>query len=246
MNRQLAVILCFAVLGFSSLPSQSWAQAKTAKACTEEWRADKAGFQAKGITEKAYVAECRSSGATTPAAAPAPAAPPPKPVIAAPAPAPSSAGQAKTAKACIEEWRADKAGFQAKGITQKAYVAECRGGPAAVPTAAPAPAPAAPAPKPTVAAPAPAPAPTAAERPAQAPVARAPSNGTPSAAGQFATEAQAKANCPIDTVVWVNLRSKIYHFSGTHNYGNTKDGAYMCERDTAAQGMRAAKNEQHP
>ena len=59
-------------------------------------------------------------------------------------------------------------------------------------------------------------------------------------------EAQEKANCPIDTVVWVNLRSKIYHFSGTRNYGNTKDGAYMCERDTAAQGMRAAKNEQHP
>ena len=143
MNRQLAVILCIAVLGFSSLPSQSWAQAKTAKACTAEWRADKAGFQAKGITEKAYVAECRS-GAATPTAVPAPAAPPPKPVIAAPAPAPSSAGQAKTAKACIEEWRADKAGFQAKGITQKAYVAECRGGPTAVPTAAPGPAPAAP------------------------------------------------------------------------------------------------------
>jgi len=170
---------------------------------------------------------------------PAPAAPPPKPVIAAPAPAPSDAGQAKTAKACIEEWRADKAGFQAKGITQKAYVAECRGGPAAIPTAAPAP-------KPTVAEPAPAPAPTTAERPAQAPVARAPSSGIPSAAGQFTTEAQAKANCPIDTVVWVNLRSKIYHFSGTRNYGNTKDGAYMCEKDTGAQGMRAAKNEQHP
>ena len=242
MNRQLAVILCFAVLGFSSLPSQSWAQAKTAKACTEEWRADKAGFQAKGITEKAYVAECRSGGAATPAAAPAPAAPPPKPVIA--APAPSGTGQPKTAKGCIEEWRADKAGFQAKGITQKAYVEECRGGATAVPTAVPAPAPAAPAPKPTVAAPTPAPA--TAERPAQAPIARAPSNGTPPAAGQFATEAQAKATCPIDTVVWVNLRSKIYHFSGTHNYGNTKDGAYMCERDTAAQGMRAAKNEQHP
>jgi hypothetical protein len=61
MNRQLAVILCFAVLGFSSLPSQSWAQAKTAKACTEEWRADKAGFQAKGIPvfEKARSAPAR-------------------------------------------------------------------------------------------------------------------------------------------------------------------------------------------
>jgi hypothetical protein len=244
MNRQLTVLLCTVVVGFASLPSQSWAQAKTAKACTEEWRADKAGFQAKGITEKAYVTECRAGGAATPTAAPAPAPAAPKPTVAAPAPAPVGAGQGKTAKVCTEEWRADKAAFQAKGITEKAYVAECRGGAAAVPTAAPAPAPAAPAPKPTAAAPAPAPA--TAERPVQAPVARAPSSGTPSGAGQFATEAQAKANCPIDTIVWVNLRSKIYHFSGTHNYGNTKDGAYMCERDTAAQGMRAAKNEQHP
>jgi hypothetical protein len=246
MNRQLAVVLCAAVVGFASLPSKSWAQAKTAKACTEEWRADKAGFQAKGITEKAYVTECRAGGAATPTVAPAPAPAAPKPTVAAPAPAPARAGQGKTAKACTEEWRADKAGFQARGITEKAYVTECRGGVTAVPTAAPAPAPAAPAPKPTAATPAPAPAPATAERPAQAPVARAPSSGTPAGAGQFATEAQAKANCPIDTIVWANLRSKIYHFSGTHNYGNTKDGAYMCERDTAAQGMRAAKNEQHP
>lgn len=243
MNRQLAVILCSAVLGYSSLPTESWAQGKTIKACTEEWRADKAGFQAKGITEKAYVVQCRGGGAATPTAAPAPApaAPASRPTAAAPAP---NTGQPKTAKACIEEWRADKAGFQAKGITEKAYVAECRGGAAATPTAAPAPAPAAPPPKPTAAAPAQAPVTT--ERPAQAPVARAPSTGTPSAAGQFATEAQAKASCLTDTVVWVNLRSKIYHFSGTHNYGTTKDGAYMCERDTVAQGMRAAKNEQHP
>jgi hypothetical protein len=46
--------------------------------------------------------------------------------------------------------------------------------------------------------------------------------------------------------VWVNLTSKIYHFSGTRSYGNTKHGAYMCEHDTAAAGMRAAKNETHP
>lgn len=239
MNRQLATILCAAVFGASLVPSESWAQAKTVKACTEEWRADKAGFQAKGITEKAYVVQCRAGSAATPTAAPA--APAPGPTTTAPAP---STGQPKTAKACIEEWRADKAGFQAKGITEKAYVAQCRGGAAMTP----APVPAAPAPlRPS--ANAPAQAPVATERPAQAPVARtttAPSTGTPSAAGQFATEAQAKANCPTDTVVWANLHSKIYHFSGTRNYGTTKDGAYMCERDTAAQGMRAAKNEQHP
>ena len=218
---------------------------KTAKACVEEWRADKAGFQAKGITQKAYVADCRAGTASTPAAAPPPttATPAPNPS----APTPAAAGQ-KTAKACTEEWRADKTGFQAKGITERAYVAACRAGTVATPETAPAPAPttAAPAPAPTTAAPAPAP---SASRPAQPPYGtteRGPSTGSPSGAGQFANEAQAKATCLGDTVVWVNLRSKIYHFAGTHNYGNTKDGAYMCERDTAAQGMRAAKNEQHP
>jgi hypothetical protein len=46
--------------------------------------------------------------------------------------------------------------------------------------------------------------------------------------------------------VWVNLHSKIYHYAGHKTYGKTKTGAYMCERDTAAQGMRASKNEKPP
>jgi hypothetical protein len=307
MKKPLSILACTLVIGFGGLPTHALAQAKTAKACAEEWRADKAGFQAKGITEKAYVADCRAGTASAPAAAPGPMSPPPAatntgqktakacaeewradkagfqaksiterayvadcragtspnpaPTAAAPAPspmtpAPAAAGQ-KTAKACAEEWRADKAGFQAKGITEKAYVAACRSGTVATPAAAPAPAPTptiaapapAPAPAPPAAAPAPAPAPSASRPSAQPPYGtteRGPSTGVPSGAGQFANEAQAKATCLGDTVVWVNLRSKIYHFAGTHNYGNTKDGAYMCERDTAAQGMRAAKNEQHP
>jgi hypothetical protein len=246
MKKPLSILACTLVIGFATMSSHAWAQAKTAKACTEEWRADKAGFQAKGITEKAYVASCRAGTAATPAAAPSPTATAPSPV--APSPAATNAGQ-KTAKACTEEWRADKAGFQAKGITEKVYVAACRAGTVATPATAPTPAPptAAPTPAPTTAAPAPAP---SASRPsAQTPYGtteRGRSTGSPSGAGQFANEAQAKATCPGDTVVWVNLRSKIYHFAGTHNYGNTKDGAYMCERDTAAQGMRPAKNEQHP
>jgi hypothetical protein len=47
-------------------------------------------------------------------------------------------------------------------------------------------------------------------------------------------------------VVWANLNSHIYHFSGYRNYGTTKDGAYMCESDTVAAGFRAPKNEAHP
>jgi hypothetical protein len=248
MRKPLSILACSLVIGVGAVSSHAWAQAKTAKACTEEWRADKANFQAKGITEKAYVADCRAGTASAPAAAPATAptaaAPAPRPMP--PSPAATNVGQ-KTAKACVEEWRADKANFQAKGITEKAYVAACRDGTVATPATAPAPTTAAPAPAPTTAAPAPAP---SASRPSvQTPYGtteRGPSTGSPSGAGQFANEAQAKATCPGDAVVWVNLRSKIYHFAGTHNYGNTKDGAYMCERDTAIQGMRAPKNEQHP
>ncbi len=61
--------------------------------------------------------------------------------------------------------------------------------------------------------------------------------------GQFASEADAKASCAGDTVVWVNIGTKVYHRAGAASYGTTKRGAYMCEKDTAAAGFRAAKNE---
>src|SRR6516225_9170093 len=122
--------LCLAIIGASILSFPVAAQQKTVKACQEEWRANKADNQANGITEKAYVAQCRAGGS---AASPAPA----------PASSTSSAapaGTQKTVKACQEEWRANKADNQAKGITEKAYVAQCRARSSA---ANPAPAPAA-------------------------------------------------------------------------------------------------------
>jgi hypothetical protein len=71
-------------------------------------------------------------------------------------------------------------------------------------------------------------------------------NTTPSVAGQFASEQEARYRCPSDTIVWVNERSHIYHFPGTNNYGHTKRGAFMCEADAKAGGARAAMNEHHP
>jgi hypothetical protein len=47
------------------------AVAKTAKECTQEWRADKAGMQARGVKEKAYVEQCKGAGREPTAAAPA-------------------------------------------------------------------------------------------------------------------------------------------------------------------------------
>ena len=147
-----------------------------------------------------------------------------------------AAAQHKTAKACQEEWRAKKADFQAKGITEKAYVTQCRSAAGAA-----TPAPAAPAastkPKATQSA---APASSAA-RPSPPAAATAPTG-----ANQYSTEAQAKARCGSATVVWVNLGSKIYHFAGHKSYGHTKSGAYMCESNAMNESMRAAKNEKHP
>jgi hypothetical protein len=37
-------------------------------------------------------------------------------------------GQQKSAKACLQEWRANKAAKEANGITQKAFLAQCRAG----------------------------------------------------------------------------------------------------------------------
>jgi hypothetical protein len=152
--------------------------------------------------------------------------------------------QQKTEKECQAEWQANKAANQAAKITEKAYVDKCRTeGAAATPAAAkPAPAPATP---PATPAAAPAkPAATPAAPPAAKP---APTAATaPAGANEFAAEALAKARCPTDTVVWANLKSKIYHFSGNKDYGTTKEGAYMCEKDALGQGVRAAKNEKHP
>jgi hypothetical protein len=299
MTRQIAVVICSAVLGLMMFSSHVVAQQKTVAACRDEWRANKAANQSAGITEKAYVAQCRGGAAPTQTTA-APVAPPP------PAPTAAPATGQKTAAACRDEWRANKAANQAAGITEKAYVTQCRGGAAptqttATPAASPPPVPsAAPAtgqktvaacrdewrankasnqaagvtekayvaqcrggaaPAQTTAAPAapPPPAPSAAPAPAPAPTASAPPpNSAPAPArpstlpsnqlgtNEFATEAQAKSRCPADTVVWANLPSRIYHFSDTRYYGETKSGAYMCERDALSAGMRAAKNETHP
>jgi hypothetical protein len=243
MRVWFTMIIGTALLGLSALPAPVLAQQKTVRACQEEWRANKAENQAKGITEKAYVAQCRAGGS---AAQPVPAAP-----AARTAPIPSAAAPApqKTVRVCRDEWRANREGYQAAKVTEKAYVEKCRAGETIAlpaPTASPSSAPnaAAPSSRPTTppssapSATAPSPAPTSPSAP--------PATATPTGAGEFQSEAQAKAHCPGDTVVWANLSSKIYHFAGYRSYGNTKRGAYMCEREATMQGFRASKTEKRP
>jgi hypothetical protein len=225
--------------------TRSGGSAKTVKECDAEYAANKDAIKGAGQKKKDFVAACRAGNETIPSgAATAPAA---TPSAAPPAPAATTGG--KTAKECDAEYKANKDAIKASGQKKKDFVAACRAGNETVPSGAAAPTPtaspaapaptAAPAPSaapPTTAAPAPAPAPTATE-PESAPAATAPVS---------ASEAQAQASCPSDTVVWVNTRSGIYHFKGTHNYGTTKRGTYMCEAAAKAAGDRAAENEKHP
>lgn len=146
--------------------------------------------------------------------------------------------QQKTVKACQDEWRANKDANQAIGLTERAYVDKCRVSSAAQPPAATAGAP--PAAAKTAVAPSSAPTSQKAAKPAA--TAALASTGT----NEFSAEAQARTHCPTDTVIWANLKSRIYHFSGSKDYGTTKEGAYMCEKDAVAKGVRAAKNEKHP
>ena len=151
---------------------------------------------------------------------------------------------AKTTKECDAEYASRKADIQAAKEKKADFIAACKAlatgettpiaaGGAAAGSAAPA-APAA----------APASPPAAPKAPAMS--AGKPSGGGATGANEYATEADAKAKCGSDIVVWVNLKSKIYHFSGNRDYGTTKEGTYMCEKQAMDAGSRAAKNEKHP
>ena len=57
----------------------------------------------------------------------------------------------------------------------------------------------------------------------------------------FSTEQLAKQHCPSDTIVWLNLNTRVYHVKGEHLYGNTKNGAYVCQKEADKAGNRATR-----
>ena len=61
---------------------------------------------------------------------------------------------------------------------------------------------------------------------------------------RFASEAEARSNCGTDAIVWVDMRSHVYHAAGSRGYGTTGHGAFMCRAQAKRTGsFRAAKNE---
>src|SRR5216683_1575274 len=73
MRMEFVATLSAVLAGCLAASSPAFAQQKTVKECQSAWQADKPGNQAKGITEKAYVDQCRAgagSAASRPAATP--------------------------------------------------------------------------------------------------------------------------------------------------------------------------------
>src|ERR1700716_2285662 len=100
--KLFGVVICVGLFALTAFPARLLAQQKTVKACQEEWRRNTPAKQATGIPEKAYVTQRRAGAASAqPASTPGPA-----PSAVAPAPV-------KTAKACRDEWQANKAAYQA-------------------------------------------------------------------------------------------------------------------------------------
>jgi hypothetical protein len=153
---------------------------------------------------------------------------------------PTIASAESVMSACAGQWKQAQAAGTTGGATWPQFLAQCR---TRLSSAA--------APSSGTFAPAPAPAPAPASQtgslfPWWQPTASAPASSaaapTATGAGEYATELQARARCPSDTVVWVNIGTRVYHYPGTHYYGHTKKGAYMCEADARAAGNRAARN----
>lgn len=58
---------------------------------------------------------------------------------------------------------------------------------------------------------------------------------------QFNSEQAAQNSCPGDKVVWLNIPTSVYHYRHQRWYGQTKHGAYVCEKDAIKSGKRASK-----
>ena len=63
-------------------------------------------------------------------------------------------------------------------------------------------------------------------------------------APHFYSEQEAQKHCPADVIVWVNIKTGVYHLKGERWYGATKDGAYVCRKEADAEGDRMTRNGQ--
>jgi hypothetical protein len=54
----------------------------------------------------------------------------------------------------------------------------------------------------------------------------------------FRYEDQAQRHCPADTVVWLDLRKRIYYSKGQRYYGHGFHGTFVCRNEARSGGYR--------
>jgi hypothetical protein len=250
MRNSFNSLLAAATLAFGlSVGAPNSAHAESVmKACASQWKQAQTTGTTGGQSWPQFLAQCRTnqnSPASTPASAPAPTSQSgslfPWSQPSAPASAAAStvgAGQS-VMRLCASQWKDAKAAGTTGGQSWPQFLAQCRTrqGSPATPSGG------------FATAPAPAPAPASQSGSLfpwwqQSAPASAPGAPTAPRVGEYTTELAARARCPSDTVVWANTPSRIYHYSGTRYYGQTRRGAYMCEADARAAGYRATRSRQ--
>jgi hypothetical protein len=60
----------------------------------------------------------------------------------------------------------------------------------------------------------------------------------------YDTDEAALQACPTDMVVWLNTRSRIYHFQVERYNDNAERAAFVCEQDANNNGDRPTENGQ--
>lgn len=65
------------------------------------------------------------------------------------------------------------------------------------------------------------------------------------ASGQatYQTQRQAQSHCPMDSVVWLNVRTQTYYTEGQRWFGR-RGGAYACRWEAEHAGYRQSRNGQ--
>lgn len=54
----------------------------------------------------------------------------------------------------------------------------------------------------------------------------------------FRYESQAQRHCPVDVIVWLDLRKGIYYSKRQRRYGRGSTGSFVCQEEARAGGYR--------